>query len=150
MTKDDEIRLRIKDKLSETGCPYNIYNSRIAKLDAAKLPAISIYSFEENATYTPDATVLIRTPIIGITLYVKGNDAAEAIKTGDISVDTKMDEMQRYIESKLFGTPQTLDKSVYWLRYLGQITGPDAESQDLILIRNTRWEARYHDSAKAT
>ncbi len=149
MNKNREIRQAIKLLLTETGS-YNVYDSRFLKIPAGKLPAISIYSSEENAETTQDQGGQVRYSYPKIVLYAKGKDAIEAAETGEKSVDEIIDDMLDFIQTKLVAKYQTLGKKVFWLRYKGFKLIEDISGADIVLICETMWEARYHVDTETT
>lgn len=144
--KRTEIRNKTFDMLTADISGVNIYNSRIYEIPENKLPAISVYTPGDTGEKDASETNYRRLNEVHIVLYVTGKSPPEELETGETYIDELSDNYLKEIEDIFLTKWQTLEKVVYRLNYVSTSIMPDKESEYLLLIADTIWEARVHQA----
>lgn len=144
MHKNTEIRNEIVSIIDTAAFGVTVYNSRSITVSKSKLPAITVFTLDEDAEETPDQTGYIRKVDVKMVIYNSGKDVSE-LNSGEISIEEEIDNIQEQIEALFLTVRQNLNAKVYRLFYLGSTEMKETENiEATILVRQMSFVAEYH------
>lgn len=101
MNRNDDVKNRLFDILSETGSQYEVFNNRLALVPISNCPYILIRDGDEVLTDTEDRKGYIRNPTFEIVCVAKGIDSVADLETGELTVNEQRNEIITFVEEKL-------------------------------------------------
>lgn len=144
MHKRTEIRNKVVEMLSGSITGLNVYNSRVYNLPINKMPAISVYCFENVDEKI--ACHYDRNYTVHIVVYTSGYTRLEDIPTGRKPIDEEIDDYCQEVEDVFFERTQTLDNTVYDFISSGTTITPDKENEDTVLIADMVFTANAKEN----